>query len=681
MVAETKNYATRESLRKEAEKLYEGVVSAFKDKDEQSSNIDNYWDIQNCKLGAKQVYEGDSAVFVPVVRDAVEAAVTRRTSMLMPNTGKYIDVISETGDIPYQTIAILEHYIRQVEMRTLIPGALRCGEVEGQWSLMLGWDKQVRKTKRKVVRPDPDDPNAEIEDIEDVEIVKAGPTVSILPAQDFAVIPPTAPSIGAAESVPVILRWSKDKMESMVKEGRFLKEGFDRMTAATPDKWPDKERAADAGVKMKGGSKWYQLYMVWTKFKVEDEREPCIIYFGGPGNVLGIEKNPYWSGKVPILSEPVNLVPGSFWGKSSIAHVEQLQYQCNDAMNMGMDSAKYALLPIVMTDPVKNPKIGSMILAAAAIWETNPNDTQFAQFPALWKDALSLVSATKAQIMESMGVNDSMMGRAPQGRKNAQAIAQQEAAAMMTTSDPVRRFETGILDQLLEWFFELDQQFREDDLLIRTQGDVGLAAQIQRIPPASFGQRYFFKWSGVDQAMGAQRVQQMIGFMNVLRGIPPQQMNGRTLNITPIIDYAAQVMFGPNIAPRVIEDNRNKMSVPPEQEDEIMFNGMDIGVSPLDDDAEHIRIHQSGAASTGDPAGHFRKHIMLHIAQAQAKAQAAAPAPQGGMPGMPSMGQGPGVAGTPRPGAIPAGPRGGAQQPAGAVHPDQMADASAGGRG
>ncbi len=110
-----------------------------------------------------------------------------------------------------------------------------------------------------------------------------------------------------------------------------------------------------------------------------------------------------------------------------------------------------------------------------------------------------------------------------------------------------------------------------------------------------------------------------------------------------------------------------------------MFNGLDVGVSPMDDDAYHLQVHQEGARVTGDPQGHYRKHIMLHMAQAQAKAAAAAPPPPQGQPGMPGMGA-PGVAGTPRPGAVPAGPRG-PQQPPGAVRPDNMQDATAGGRG
>lgn len=678
---EKTNYASQKRLREKAEKLYPIIAGAFKDKSDQSSAIDRYWDIYNTKLSERQVYDGDSEVFVPIVRDAIEAQVKRYTSLLMPVVGRTVDVISETGDIPFNTIAIIEHYIRQCRFRTLLPGIFRNGAVEGQWSMIVGWKRDVRKVTRKVTRADEDDPSVEVEDIEDTEIVTAGPTVSLIPVQDLAVVPPTAPSIEDAEMVIDILRYSEEKVDEMVEEGTFLREAVYKMTKGAGDvKDPGKERASEAGVKMKGSSKYYLIYRCWMKFKVETDKEPCILYFGGANNCLGIEKNPYWSGKIPILSEPLNLIPGSFWGKSDIAPVEHMQYQCNDAINMGMDSAMYALLPIIMTDPVKNPKIGSMILAAAAIWETNPNDTQFANFPPLWKDALTLVAATKAQVMESMGVNDALMGKAPAGRKNAQAIAQAEAAAMASVSDPVRRFESGIMDKLLEWFFELDQQFREDDLVIRSVGDVGLGAKIERIPPQSFDARYFFKWNGIDHAMGAQRVQQMISYMNVLRGIPPQQMGGRTLDLGPIIEYSAEVMFGPNLAPHVLKDNRNKMSFPPELENEVLVNDMDLGVSPMDDDMEHVRVHHEAAQATGDPEGHFRHHIMLHMAQAQAKTQAALPAPAKGQPGQPGLG-GPGVAGTPRPGSVPAGPRGTVQAPAGAVHPDMIQDPNAMPRG
>src|SRR5512139_2777844 len=119
MSDEKKNYANQKSIRVRAEKLHADVIAAFEDKSDQSRNIDNFWDILNCKLNDKQEYDGDSQVYIPVVHDAIEARVKRYVSMLMPTTGRSIDVISENGDIPYETIALQEHYIRQNKMRTL----------------------------------------------------------------------------------------------------------------------------------------------------------------------------------------------------------------------------------------------------------------------------------------------------------------------------------------------------------------------------------------------------------------------------------------------------------------------------------------------------------------------------------------------------------------------------------
>lgn len=677
-----KNYASKKKLRDAAAVFYPDVVSAFDEKKDQSSGIDRFWDIYNCKLTSQQMYDGDSQVYVPVVHDAIEAITKRNTSMLFPTVGNKIEVISETGEYPFETMALVDHHVRKCGLRNLIPGLLRRGYIEGQWTILLDWKRDVRKTTKKIEKIDPENATEKITDIEHVEIVTEGPDVTVIPSQDLAVIPATCSGIDEAEMVVISFRFSKEEMENKVEEGVFLKSEFAKMSGgeAADSKWSDKERVSEAGVKMKGTHKYYRVFQVWKKFRLDKEKEPCIIYFGGTDCVLGISKNPYWSGKVPIMSEPVDLIPGSFWGRSKISHVEQLAYQLNDAINMGMDSAKYSVLPIVMTDPVKNPNVGSMILASAAIWETNPNDTSFAQFPALWKDSFAMGQAIKQQIMESMEVNDAMMGRAPQGRKNAQAIAQQSSEAMMTISDTVRRFEVGIMDKLVEWFYELDQQFRDDELIVKIEGEVGISANMQRIPPQQFDQRYFFKWNGIEQAIGAQRVQQMISFMGVLRGMPPQALNGRTLDITPIIDYASEVILGPSVAPRVLVDNRHKTTMPPETEDEILHNAMDLPTNPMDDDAKHIQQHQASAKITGDLGGHFRLHIMKHVAQMQAKAQQAAPQQPKGLMGVPGMG-GSGVAGTPKPGAMTAMNPRAPQQPNGAIPQDVMQDQMAGGRG
>jgi hypothetical protein len=97
--------------------------------------------------------------------------------------------------------------------------------------------------------------------------------------------------------------------------------------------------------------------MAYTKLDLDgDRKESAIVYYAGPDEIVGIIRNPLWSGKVPIISEPVERVKGSFFGKSKIEPVKFMQWNLCDFWNMGQDSAMYSLLPIFAVDPLKTPQ-------------------------------------------------------------------------------------------------------------------------------------------------------------------------------------------------------------------------------------------------------------------------------------------------------------------------------------
>jgi hypothetical protein len=195
---------------------------------------------------------------------------------------------------------------------------------------------------------------------------------------------------------------------------------------------------------------------------------------------------------------------------------------------------------------------------------------------------------------------------------------------------------------------------------------------MEEVPPLQWDDRYVFRWYGQEAFKSQQQTQQMIAGLNVLRGIPPQLLNGKRLDITPIIQEVVDNVFGPRISPRILIDERDELSVPPDMENELMHNGLPAVVHPLDNDQEHMDAHMAMAQRSGDGNGLIRSHIAEHI-QAIAKKTQAKAGPQGqqGTPG----GAGPGTAGTPRPGAVPAMPRGG-QAPPGTIQQDQLVDPS-----
>ena len=683
-----RNYVDSSVAKKQLGDVWKVVSNIFEyEKRDQSDWINRFWDIYNCVLNENQSYSGTSHVFVPAVRDAIEARVKRFQSMLFPKIGNQIDVISESGDRPDATVAVLEHYVLSSKLENISPALLRTGDVEGQWSLEVMWSKK-ETIARRVRQTFDHDSQSEVLSLQAETVVHEGPRVEVVAAQDLGVHPATAECVDDAEIVVRRLWLTDGGMNKHVDEGWFDKEARGKAQKSSK-RSPGAARAADAGQRLgpASDSDLYCVYKIWCdiRFPGEKEKTPAIVFMTSANNVLGIHVNQYWSRRVPIVSAPVEKIAGSFWGKSKIAHVEQMQYLLNDMINEGSDSAGFSVMPIVMTDPVKNPMVSSMILGLGAIWQTNPNDTQFVEFPPLWQHAFQTAAAIKMQIMESMDVNESMLGAAPRGRKNAQAIAQESQAAMASIVDTVRRLEAEIFTPLLEWFYELDQQFRDDELLIMQTGRIGMQAKIERIAPFQLYERYWFKWNGSEQMMGAQRIQQMIAFMNVARGIPPQQLGNRRLDIGPILDFIAESVCGPVMKGEVLIDMTKQGSMDPHMEDEIMVNGIALPVHPTDNDVDHIKDHQETARATGDPHATIRAHIMEHVKQMRAKTAMLQP-PAGGMPGVPG-GEGPGggqpapgVAGTPRPGAVPGAPRG-VQNPAGAVHPDHMVDAAAMPRG
>jgi hypothetical protein len=380
-----------------------------------------------------------------------------------------------------------------------------------------------------------------------------------------------------------------------------------------------------------------------------------------------------------LFSAPLTKIAGSFKGKSRCDNgVDTLQYSANDLINQALDSATFSLNPIVGVNPESVSKSASLMLAPGAVWERKtPTDIQFMEFPKLYEIGLELPSVIKSQIQQSLGVNPSMipMASASGKKKPSQSeIANEQSVDVLTTADVVSILEESILTPVVSFIVELDMQFREEESLVPTYGMMGHKAKMERIPPLQRGKRLEYRWLGVEQARNAARIQQQTAAINVVRGIPPAMYPGYKLNLVPVIEANIEAAFGPRVAPKIFISEKDTLSMQPEQENEMLENGFDVPVSPMDDDIAHIKAHMP--LLQHDQHQVVRLHIMHHQSQMQMKQQQAIAAQKpAGSPGTPGGGP-PGIAGQPRPGAQPMPPRGG-QQPPGAIHKDGMASAGA----
>jgi hypothetical protein len=678
-------------------KLYSTVQKGFEDQISRSDEMMDWWDVYHCKLGPRQFYSGNSKIFVPIVRNAVDARKTRFVNQVFPQSGRHVEVLS--SDAPPSAItSLLEHYIRKSKLRTrVMPALVKNGDIEGQYNLYVTWIENKHHVAWRKPRP-PDLDGVELDedegedDIEETEIVHGFPHVEVLADSDVSVLPATADSVDDAlsqgGSATIIRRWSESKIKQMIADGEIEKKRgralISTLRSSGKSNQPDKQaKMVDAaGIKITGGSKFAQVYETWSVIKIKKERRLCRLYFGGEDKVLSVKRNPNWSDKCPLISAPVDKEQGAFKGISKIRAVADLQYAANDAVNEGMDSAAYALLPIIMTDPAKNPRVGSMVLSVAAIWETSPKDTSFANFPQLWKDAFEIVTAAKTEVNQTLSVSPAAIPQqASSGKRrmNQAEIANEQQVDVLTTADAVTTLEGEVLTPMLQRWLELDHQYRDRALTVPQFGEVGSDMNMEQIPPTQMHRRFEFRWYGVEAARSAQQMQQQISWMNVLRGLGPQAYPGYQLDLTPALVQITSNVMGPRIGPKILKDMRSQLAMDPRLENSYLEQAIDLPVHVLDNDAEHLQAHQQ-AMQMGDPSGVIRVHVMKHVMQMSQKTQQQAMQQQqapGAAPGqgVPGMG-GPGVAGTPRQGAQAGAQRNG-QMPPGAIHRDQMRDPAA----
>ena len=670
-----KEWKDDEKVAKELNEIYASVMSGFDDKAEQNSNIERAWDVYNCVLNENQTYEGDSKVYLPIVHDAIEARVTRFCNMVFPQTGRYSDVLSSDAEVPYDIMALLDNNVERAGLRdNIVPGLIRSGDITGQYSVFMSWQKSKRNTIKKVQRPELEGEGGEVSssgkipDVEAETVDDSRPDVQVLDSRDLLILPASVEDVEDADVVAIALRMSKGKIREMIDSGEFDEgageELIENMNMAGREQQPnpDKKALNAAGIKVDSkGSKSALVYMVWSKLKLGGKRRRAMAYIAGQDKILSCKRNPYWSDRIPVITQAALKVNGSIWGTSRVNVIEKVQYMANDITNIGADSIKYGLLPVVIVDPEKNPRASSIVLTMGSIWQGDPNSIKVVEFPEQWSKAQQVVDMCRSQIMQTLGINPAMLPMGNAAKKPTQAqIAQEQQVAMESTADVVTILETGVLNKILRWFYEMDYQFRTKDIVVRRFGPVGIQAEMQSIAPVGVDTHYVFKWYGTEGTKSVQQIQQMISMLNVFKGLPPEMLGGRRLDAGPIIEQAANVTFGPRVAPKVLVDIKHELTVPPTDENTMLAAGFHVPVGPMDNDVEHLKAHALAAKLTGDPTMGFMVHMQAHSEQMAKKAQAQQPQPAAP------------PAGGPRPGGQ-AQPPTGPQQPPGAVSPDQQA--------
>lgn len=686
------------ACRKWLEPKIKAMVEAFEAQATRSDDLDNWWNIYNCEIDDNQFYNGNAQIYVPLIRDAVNARVTRHGNQLFPNSGRYVDCTASDGKQPADLMALVNHYIREMHLETqIVRPMLRNGDLEGQYNLYIDWTESRRQLVSRGFHGSIDPqtgveiPGQEVEDITEEDVRIGRPVVQVLHDADVIVWPATADTLEQAFTAGggccIVRRWSKPTLEAMIEAGE-LDEGDDEgdgnkvvTESLTGLRDLPKVLAKAIGIRGKGP---HTIFMeAWLmvplgpkgNFAKDGDPRLCRLWWDLDRQPRGLKRNPYWNDRCPLISKPVEKTAGVFKGKSLVEPLAQIQYEANDAANERADADHYGAMPIIARKPTEGNS--PLILNLAAVWDVAPGDVNFMAFPDLSQRANARIMAAAAIINQSLGVNPAMLpqqtGR-PGTRRNQAEIAMEQAVDLLTVSEAVK-VPTVILSEIVQWMVDLDHQFRDKDLLVRRFGELGHYAAMETVPPLRNRSQYWFAWAGAEQTRQNIAMQQgLTALLNVVGPLGPQlQQEGLQLRLGPAIEQAFTNTVGPLVASQILVDQRHQQSQSADFENEMLAEGFDVPVHPMDDDQAHIQAHREAMLRTGDPTGMIRMHIQAHLVQMRGKAAAmVAQQMQAAMGPQPGQ-QAPGPT-RPQPGAQPAGPRQ-MKRPPGMIRPDNLPQA------
>ena len=547
------NLAKKPGNKKKLFEIYKEAQKAFEDQNGRSGEINDYWDIFNCTLGRNQAYSGDNELYIPAVYNAVEARVTRFQNQIFPTSGRHLEVISSDATSPRALTALGEHYIRRSKLRLVVPSLLTNGDVEGHYWVYVSWATSSRHVLHKVMQQVPG-AIGEAEDVEEEEVYASHPVVEVLSDADVVVCPATADTLDDAlnqgGSVTILRRWTEEKIDELIDEGLMDKaagEAFIKEMSKKPTQPPstfdqEKNLVSAAGIKGTGRGKHALVYETWTK-KIDGKLTQT--FFLTPDKIGHCHRNPLWCDRLPIIGHPARKVHGCYKGRSPISAVAKLQYYINDIAMQSADASNRGMCPIVLTDPMQNPRYDSMVVANGAVWKCDPNKTKILEFPQLWNDAEAIIQAKTALIMQTMSVNPAMMTQLHKSKPTQAEVAQEHAVDLLTTAVAVTMIEEGILTPVISLFMEMDHQYRDEAITVRAYGELGQEANMETIDPLQMNARYTFRWFGVEQARNAQQIQQTIAATNVIRGIPGEMYPEYVLDLSPALVNLIDSVSGP----------------------------------------------------------------------------------------------------------------------------------------
>lgn len=496
-----------------------------------------------------QMYKGGSNAYLPVYASAENTQVTMLNQGLFPSDD-FLDCWDRDRgqiDAAHAAKMYMQYELEcSARLRAFIKQALKQFVGLGNCCLKYWYRKDLQPLKRGRGAPSPFG-------VQQGGMAE-GLTVSVRSMFNVYVYPETAEGLRGMLWVAERVRINRMYIEEMIAKGRW-KNGEEALGSSTVS-WlggqnvtsqtlQDKNSLASNNARMVDNPmlRMYDAFEVWAIMPLpkaayaEGEKvgEPVsvrIVFIGSTPVYVG--RNPYFHQMPPYLFGRQKVVPGVFYGSGAGRNGRYLQYLANDFANQTNDVGRWALNPLMITNPAFMNGALPPFRPGAIVKTRDINQAlRFEKAPVdLIQYGQQMMSSMISMLQDGTGAPPVLQGLSA-GRQGKTATGMQilQSNASGPLQDLVEDLEVQLMVPLMENAWALGVQYRDVEYMVR------IAGQELMMVPRELDLNPEFKWLASSQAANKQvRAQQAMQFAQLAASMQQLlMMQGKTFDPTDVL--------------------------------------------------------------------------------------------------------------------------------------------------
>jgi hypothetical protein len=359
----------------------------------------------------------------------------------------------------------------------------------------------------------------------------------------------------------------------------------------------------------------------------EDPKQPIpvVVDIYDTNHIGAIKRNKFFHQQTPYIHSwyiPPNA--DEFYGSGIPKATKYMQHEINSKAEQGMDSATLALNPIAIIDPAMAGNLDEFLVEPGAKWWASPNGVKLSSIPDVSPVAYQAIATLRSQIADFSDRSPALPAQLSGKSRTAYQAEIVASAAAIDVKSFQRLDELLVFKPLMEqWEALTDQNIEDKQILHLFGGQYNKAKRVLVLKNKTLG-KYLYQWKASSITQNRQILsRQLIDFLKVVFS-NPQMAQGMNLNLAEI----GRMLYREGFA---LPNYEKVFGLPysettdPSVEFEMLQEGMEISVSPGDDDDFHMKQHDKDMAEIEDEADkeEMAQHQAAHLQQKQKKAEEA----------------------------------------------------------